>query len=39
MEVQTPLIDFLKKFLVHRDKKINKNRNGVITLLWRLRLQ
>ena len=30
---------FLKKLLVQRNTKINKKRNGVVTLLWRLRLQ
>ena len=39
-QVQTPLSDFLKKNLpVQRNTKINKKRNGVITLSWRLRLQ
>ena len=28
-----------KKLLVQRNTKINKKRNGVVTLLWRLRLQ
>ena len=31
--------DFLKKLLVQRKTKINKKRNGVVTLPWRLRLQ
>ena len=31
--------DFFKKLLVQRNTKINEKRNGVITLLWRLRLQ
>ena len=36
----TPLSDFLKKkLLVQRNTKINEKRNGVITLLWRLRLR
>ena len=38
-QVQTSLSNFLKKLLVQRNKKINKKRNGVVTLLWRLRLQ
>ena len=33
------LSDFFKKLLVQRNTKINEKRNGVITLLWRLRLQ
>ena len=28
-----------KKLLVQRNTKTNKKRNGVVTLLWRLRLQ
>ena len=33
------LSDFIKKLLVQRNTKINEKRNGVITLLWLLRLQ
>ena len=39
MAGHTPLSDLLKKLLVQRNKKINKKRNGVVTLPWRLRLQ
>ena len=38
-QVHTPLTDFFKKLLVQRNTKINEKRNGVITLLWRLRLE
>ena len=38
-QVHTLLNDFLKKLLVQRNTKINEKRNGVIMLLWRLRLQ
>ena len=38
-QVHIPLSDFFKKLLVQRNTKINEKRNGVITLLWRLRLQ
>ena len=38
-QVHSPLSDFFKKLLVQRNTKINEKRNGVITLLWRLRLQ
>ena len=38
-QVHTPLSDFSKKLLVQRNAKINKKRNGVVTLPWRLRLQ
>ena len=38
-QVHTSLSDFFKKLLVQRNTKINEKRNGVITLLWRLRLQ
>ena len=35
----TPLSDFLKKNSWYREtQKINKKRNGVITLPWQLRL-
>ena len=37
--VHTPLSDFFKKLLGQRNTKINEKRNGVIALLWRLRLQ
>ena len=33
------LSDFLKKLLVQRNTQINKKRDGVVTLPWRLRLQ
>ena len=33
------LSDLFKKLLVQRNTKINEKRNGVITLLWPLRLQ
>ena len=36
----TPLSDMLKKkLLVQRNTKMNKKRNGLITLPWQLRLQ
>ena len=38
-QVHIPLSDFFKKLLVQRNTKINEKRTGVITLLWRLRLQ
>ena len=38
-QVHSPLSDFFKKLLVQRNTKINEKCNGVITLLWRLRLQ
>ena len=38
-QVHTPLSDFFKKLLVQRNTKINEKCNGVITLLWPLRLQ
>ena len=38
-QVHAPLSDFFKNLLVQRNAKINEKRNGVITSLWRLRLQ
>ena len=36
-QVQTPLSDFLNKLPVQRNTMINKKRNGIVTLPWRLR--